>query len=239
MKIIKKFDVIIISLAGNVLSGSAGISGLSENYLLTEEAFDEYYNSLSDDGFLVVTRWLLFPPRESLRLFSLALEIDKDAKKIAMFRSWTTVTLVLSKTDLNQNVIEKIKDFSEKNKFDIIYLPSDFTPNKNLKFKEPYYYNSIQNLLKNKDEFYREYIFDVSPVTDNKPFYFNFFKISKIKELHNMIGQRWNPFLDSGFLIFFVLVQTFILALIFILLPIKFFSRNKKIKTTQIKTTYL
>ena len=226
----EKFDVIIISLAGNVLSGSAGISGLSENYLLTEEAFDEYYNSLSDDGFLVVTRWLLFPPRESLRLFSLALEIDKDAKKIAMFRSWTTVTLVLSKTDLNQNVVEKIKDFSEKNKFDIIYLPSDFTPNKNLKFKEPYYYNSIQNLLKNKDEFYREYIFDVSPVTDNKPFYFNFFKISKIKELHNMIGQRWNPFLDSGFLIFFVLVQAFILALIFILLPIKFFSRNKKIK---------
>lgn len=226
----EKFDVIIISLAGNVLSGSAGISGLSENYLLTEEAFDEYYDSLSDDGFLVVTRWLLFPPRESLRLFSLALEIDKEAKKTAMFRSWTTVTLVLSKTDLNQDTIEKIKDFSEKNKFDIIYLPSDFIPNKNLRFKEPYYYNSIQNLLKNKDEFYKDYIFDVSPVTDNRPFYFNFFKISKIKELYNMIGQRWNPFLDSGFLIFFVLIQAFILALIFILLPIKFFNKNKKIK---------
>ena len=45
-----------------------------------------------------------------------------------------------------------------------------------------------------------------------------------------MIGQRWNPFLDSVFLIFFVLIQAFILALIFILLPIKFFNRNKKIK---------
>jgi len=223
----KEFDIILISLAGNVLSGSAGISGLSENYLLTKEAFEDYFNALSENGFLVVTRWLLFPPRESLRLFSLALETDEEAKKIAMFRSWTTVTLLLSKQDLDKNIIEKIKDFTEKNKFDIIYLPSAFTPNKNLKFKEPYYYNSIQNLIKNKDNFYDGYVFDVEAVTDDKPFYFNFFKISKIKELQNLINQKFNPLLDSGFLLFFMLIQAIILALIFVLLPIKFFNKNK------------
>tara|TARA_Y100000294_G_scaffold121335_1_gene112782 strand:- start:588 stop:3041 length:2454 start_codon:yes stop_codon:yes gene_type:complete len=223
----KKFDIILVSLAGNVLSGSAGISGLSENYLLTQEAFEDYYDRLSNDGFLVVTRWLLFPPRESLRLFSLALEIDEEAKKIVMFRSWTTVTLILSRKDLDQNTIKKIKNFTEKNKFDIIYLPTDFIPNKNLKFEQPYYYNSIQNLIKNKNEFYNEYIFDVRAVTDDKPFYFNFFKISKIKELNKLIGQKWNPLFDSGFLLFFMLLQAIILALIFILLPIKFFNKNK------------
>ena len=139
----------------------------------------------------------------------MALEIDKEAKKTALFRSWTTVTLLMAKKDLNQTIIEKIKDFSEKNKFDIIYLPGNFIPNKNLKFKQPYYYNSIQNLLTNKNKFYKEYVFDVAPVTDNKPFYFNFFKISKIKELYDIIGQKWNPFFDSGFLIFFVLIQAF------------------------------
>ncbi len=223
----EKYDVIIISLAGNVLSSSAGISGLSENYLLTKEAFEDYYNSLSDDGFLVVTRWLLYPPRESLRLFSLALEIDNEAKNIAMFRSWTTVTLVLSKKDLDAT---KIKNFINKNKFDIIYLPSDFTPNVNLKFKEPYYYNAVQNLIKNKDSFYKDYIFDVKPVTDNKPFYFNFFKLSKFNELSKIIGQRWNPFFDSGFLLFFILIQALILALIFILLPMKFYNKIDKKK---------
>jgi len=223
----KGFDIIVVSLAGNVLSGSAGISGLSENYLLTKEAFDDYYNALSDDGLLVVTRWLLFPPRESLRLFSLALEVDEKAKKIAMFRSWTTVTLILSKKDLDRDFTGKIKDFTGKNKFDIIYLPSAFTPNKNLKFKEPYYYNSIQNLLKNKNEFYNEYVFDVKAVTDDKPFYFNFFKISKFNELKDLINQKWNPLFDSGFLLFFMLIQASILALLFILLPIKFFNNNK------------
>jgi len=224
----KKFDIIVVSLAGNVLSGSAGISGLSENYLLTKQAFDDYFNSLNEDGFLVVTRWLLFPPRESLRLFSLALETDDDANKIAMFRSWTTVTLLLSKKDLDQNTIGKIKDFTQKNKFDIIYLPSKFTPNRNLKFKEPYYYNAIQNLLKNKKEFYKEYVFNVKAVTDDKPFYFNFFKISKIKELQNLIGQKFNPLFDSGFLLFFMLLQTLVLALIFILLPMRFFNKIYK-----------
>lgn len=226
----EKFDIIVISLAGNVLSGEAGISGLSENYLLTKEAFEDYYSALSDEGILVITRWLLFPPRESLRLFSLALEIDERAEKIAMFRSWTTITLVLSKRDLDQRIMGKIKNFSEKNKFDIIYLPSDFSPNKNLKFEEPYYYNAVQNLLRDRNKFHKNYIFDVRPVVDDRPFYFNFFKISKIKELYDIIDQRWNPFFDSGFLLFFILIQTFILALIFILLPLKFFSRDKKTK---------
>ena len=223
----EKYNVILLSLAGNVLSGSAGISGLSENYLLTKQAFEDYYNTLSEDGFLVITRWLLFPPRESLRLFSLALEIDNDAKRTAMFRSWTTVTLVLSKRDLDTITIAKIKNFINKNKFDIIYLPSSFAPNRNLKFEEPYYYNAVQNLIKDKTNFYNNYIFDVKVVTDDKPFYFNFFKISKINELNKLINQKWNPLFDSGFLLFFIFIQALILALIFILLPIKFFNKNK------------
>jgi len=227
----EKFDIIIISLAGNVLSSSAGISGLTENYLLTKEAFQDYYNSLTENGILVITRWLLYPPRESLRLFSLTLEIDKEAKKIAMFRSWTTTTLLLFKNNINNNTINKIKIFTNKNKFDLIYLPANFTPNRYGKFKEPFYYNSINNLLKNKKEFYEDYIFDVTPVSDDKPFYFNFFKISKFNEFKKIIGQKWQPFFDSGFLLFFILIQALILALFFILLPLYFYKKiNKKIK---------
>ncbi len=222
----EKFDIIVVSLAGNVLSTS-GISGLNENYLLTKQAFKDYYDDLSNDGFLVITDWLVFPPRKSLRLFSLSLEIDKEAKKTALFRTWTTVTLLLSKKDLDQNTIEKIKDFTEENKFDIIYLPASFVPNKNLKFEKPFYYNSVKNLLENKNEFYKNYIFDVKATTDDRPFYSNFFKISKVNELRKIV-DKWNPFFDPGFLLFFILVQALISALIFILLPIKLFNRTGK-----------
>jgi len=216
----KKYDLIVISLAGNVLS--SGFYGIAENYILTTEAFNDYYEHLTENGFLIVTRWLLYPPRESLRLFSLALEIDNQAEKTAMLRSWTTSTLVLGKNTFNEDTNKKIKDFSNENKFDIIYLPSEFEPNKYGKFKEPYYYQGIQNILKNKEKFYKDYLFDVSPVSDDKPFYFNFFKLSKFNELRRIMGESWQPFLDPGFLLFFLLIQAVVLSLIFILLPLKF-----------------
>lgn len=224
----EKYDIIILSLAGNVLSSSAGLTSLSENYLLTVEAFEDYLNSLNENGILIITRFLLYPPRESLKLFSIALAIV-DKENIAMFRSWTTITLLISKNKLNNNTIKKIKNFTNTNKFDIIYLPSDFTPNKYGKFKEPYYYNLINNLLKNKKEFQKNYLFNIAPTYDNKPFYFNFFKFSKFPLLYKIIGNKWQPFFDSGFLLFFILVQALILSLIFILSPLKFF-KNIKIK---------
>ncbi len=224
----EKFDIIIISLAGNVLSSSAGISGLTENYLLTREAFQDYYNSLTENGVVVITRWLLYPPRESLRLFSLALEIDKKAKKTAMFRSWTTITLLLFKNNIDNNTINKIKIFTNKNKFDLIYIPSSFFPNRYGKFKEPFYYNSVNSLLKNKEGFQKNYIFDIGPVSDDKPFYFNFFKLSKFPELYKTMGEKWQPFFDSGFLLFFIFMQASILSLIFILLPLYFHKKTDK-----------
>lgn len=227
-----KYDVIIISLAGNVLSGPSGITSLSENYLLTVDTFIDYYNALADDGVLIITRWLFNPPKEEIRLFSLASEIDKEGKKIAMFNSWNTFTLLLSKKDLDEIIVKKIKNFADKNKFDIIYLPNqfDFEPNKYIKFEEAYHYNIIQQLLKDKKEFYKNYLFDVSPVHDNKPYYFNFFKISKFFELKKILGQRWNPFLDPGFLLFFIFIQALILTLLLIFMPLLFKKKIKNIK---------
>ncbi len=222
----EKYDIIVLSLAGNVLSSTAGITNLNENYLLTKEAFEDYYNNLNENGVIVITRWLLFPPRESLRLMSLALEIS-DKKNIAIFRSWTTVTLLISRNELSDERINKIKNFLDKNKFDIIYLPANFEPNKYGKFKEPYYYNSVKKIIEDRNEFYKEYLFNVKPVTDNKPFYFNFFKWSKVKELYKSIGQKWQPFFDSGFLLIFIFIQALILSFIFILLPIRFLKKKK------------
>lgn len=234
----EQFDIIVLSLTGNVLGGAAGISGLNENYLMTKEAFQEYYNVLNNNGVLVVTRWLSFPPRESLRLFTMAQEIDPTAEKIVMLRSWTTVSLLLFKDNLNPATIEKISNFVENNQFDLIYLPTTFTPNKHLRFDQAYYANAVQNILKDKEKFYQTYLFDVKPVTDNKPFYFHFFKVSKMKELFSMLGERWNPFFDSGFLLLVILIQALILSIVFILLPLIFFSKYKLINTKKATLIY-
>ena len=53
---------------------AAGAFALSENNLYTTDAFRDYLLHLTDDGVLAITRWGFDPPRESLRLISLAIE---------------------------------------------------------------------------------------------------------------------------------------------------------------------
>ena len=228
----KKYDIIIISLAGQLASSSAGLYSFSENYLFTTEALQDYYEHLTDQGVLVITRWLSFPPKESLRLFSLALTIPQAANKVALFRSWTTFTLLLNKNDFTEGRINKIKDFTADNKFDLIYLPqTNFTPNQYGQFAEPYYYQAIQLILNDQQQFYKDYLFAVGPVTDARPFYANFFKWSKVKELFQLAGTKWHPFFDSGFMLLFVLLQALVLSLILVLLPIRFFKKLSVKKT--------
>ena len=69
----QRFQVIQATLVDTWASTAAGAFALSENNLYTSDAFYDYLNHLSDDGLLVFTRWGFDPPRESLRLLTLAM----------------------------------------------------------------------------------------------------------------------------------------------------------------------
>jgi len=74
---------------------AAGAFALSENNLYTTEAFYDYLSHLTDDGIMVFTRWGFEPPRESLRLVSLArealgqLEVKEFSRHIIVLREGT------------------------------------------------------------------------------------------------------------------------------------------------------
>lgn len=232
----EKFDLIILSQAGSVLGGSTGLYNFTENYLLTKEALEDYYNSLTDQGFFIVNRWLSYPPRESLKLLALTQEIENYQNKMVLFRSNQTVTLLLAKKDLDEEQIKIIKEFTKSRKYDLIFLANqEITPNQFNKFEEPYYYQAANNFLKNPRKFSKDYIFNLEIPTDNKPFYFNFFKWSKIKELYQAQGERWQPFLDQGFILWFLFFQAMILGFVFIILPI---SVLKKIAAPKLPLFY-
>src|SRR6201999_4004059 len=70
----EKYQVIQATLVDTWASTAAGAFALSENNLYTTEALRDYLLHLTDDGLLAFTRWGFDPPRESLRLVSLAIE---------------------------------------------------------------------------------------------------------------------------------------------------------------------
>ena len=74
----EKYQVIQATLVDTWASTAAGAFALSENNLYTTDAFRDYLSHLTDDGLLTFTRWGFDPPRESLRLVSLAIAALAD-----------------------------------------------------------------------------------------------------------------------------------------------------------------
>ena len=76
------YQVLQATLVDTWASTAAGAFALSENNLYTTDAFQDYLSHLTDDGLMVFTRWGFDPPRESLRLLSLAIEsLNKPRRK--------------------------------------------------------------------------------------------------------------------------------------------------------------
>jgi Spermidine synthase len=75
----EKYQVLQATLVDTWASTAAGAFALSENNLYTTNAFYDYLSHLTDDGILAFTRWGFDPPRESLRLISLAKDRSRPA----------------------------------------------------------------------------------------------------------------------------------------------------------------
>ncbi len=229
----ENYDVIQVSLTGDVITGTAGIYGLSENYLYTTDAFEDYYNHLEDNGTLVITRWLEHPPKETPRLVSLAVAMLSNHESapenhIAIIRSYVTTTFLLKKSEFSDEDIKKIKEFCKKNKYDLVYIPGINSSEVNLynRFPEPYFYEMTENILSGENQ-YEDYLFDISPVGDDRPFFFNFFRWKKIVPLYESMGKKWVPLFEGGFLVVAVFAQALILSTILIFLPLYSFKRIK------------
>ncbi len=232
----EEYDLIEIPLTDNLGASSTGVYSLSENYIFTIEAFEDYYTHLSKDGILSITRWLLPPPREDIRLASLAISAldNKGASKpenhIAIIRSWGTYTFLMKRDEFNREDIIELKEFSRKRRFDIVYYPGVDISEVNIynKFPEPIYYELVQEILSGKSRFYDDYLFDVSAVNDDRPFFFHFFRWKKVVQLYRSMGEKWQPFIEGGYLVPVVFLQALALSTFFILLPLYRFRRMEE-----------
>ena len=97
----ERFDIIQMSGVDTYAALASGAYTMSENYLYTVEAGRAVLNALAPDGLFTNSRWILEPPRETLRLVHVLLEAlrldgaeDPSAHVLVMkARRWAT-TLV-------------------------------------------------------------------------------------------------------------------------------------------------
>src|SRR4029077_6750991 len=179
----QQFDVVQMTLVDTWASTAAGAFALSENSLYTVEAFREYFEHLKPDGLIAITRWEFRQPREALRVVSVAMQalhtlgIENPARHF----------IVVSQGDLDEDGIP-VSVLAKKSAFTIeeeqavranlshdprlvaLYLPSAPAT------------NAFSALITSNDPygFAQHYLYNISPVNDNAPFFFFTLKIGQI-----------------------------------------------------------
>ncbi|SDY93497.1 SAM-dependent methyltransferase [Citreimonas salinaria] len=226
----KRYDLIQIPLLYSFGAASAGTQSLHESYTYTVEALQKYLETLEPGGVLSITLWAKLPPRDSVKLFATAVEALRErgavdpGRQLAMVRSWKTATLIVKNGELAQAEIASLKEFARARSFDLAWYPGIRAEEAN-RFnilEHPYFFEAATALLgREADAFIGTYKFAISPATDDRPFFNDFFEWRFLPELFELRRQGAAAMLDMGYLILFAtLVQAIVLSLLLIVAPL-------------------
>jgi hypothetical protein len=223
-----RYDIVQLALVDNYRPISSGAFTLTENYALTVEAFKAYLELCGENGLFVVNRWLQSPPSEDLRTLGLlieALEGRDPLAHIVAFRSFQTATFIVKPTPFTADETDALLDHINTLRYDLTLAP-DMPPemiNQYARLETPVYHDTYLELATTPDRsaFYNDYLFDVTPPTDDRPFFFHFFRWEQTPSVIENLGRRWQPFGGSGYFVLVALLAfALATALVFILLPI-------------------
>lgn len=223
------YDLIQLPVIGSFF-GNSGLNAVEVRYELTIEALHEMWDKLSDKGMICLSCWMDQPVRNAYRLLAgtrLLLDeknIFQAQKHIIAIRSWSALTFLVSKQAFTEDQINKTVAFCNKMMFDPLLLPGV----KNLKREK---YNLLQNqtfftnvdwlLSAVNNTVVNDYPYKINPVTDNRPFFFQNIRLSKLPELLALLGEGRLLFVELGYLlVLFTFIQMLVIAAVLIIFPL-------------------
>ena len=231
----RPFDIIDLPVSGTSVTG---IFGVSEDYRFTVEAFKEYLNALGRDGILSVSLYIVPPPRREFRLLATIVEaleesgVKSISYRIIAIRSWGSMTILSKNTVFSHSEIMKLKEFSRINGFDLVYYPGIKEDESNIYIRSEIneYFKGFKDILDpdKRSSFITDYLFDISPVRDENPFFNYYMKSENIKAIYEVMGRKWLFFIEEGYILPVILVIALLLSLIMILVPVFFYLKKVK-----------
>jgi len=222
------YDVIISIHTISKAAIASGAMSLAEDYVLTKDAFEQYWNHLSPEGTLFFTRPDVDIPKFATTLRTIMDEhgVKDPENHFFVFKGgFVFKKSAFSIDDINK--MERLRGFAsdsvlrEKN---LVYSPFDFEAD-----------NVIRSILTTDDltALYQDFDYKIEPATDDQPFFSHKFRWSKLS---------WDSFINTfqtkdnlwgnlelkpiaEYVLIVILLQTILVAGIMILLPL--FTRSK------------
>ena len=216
-----KYQVLQATLVDTWAATAAGAFALSENNLYTTDAFRNYLDHLTSDGLMAFTRWGFEPPRESLRLISLAMRALEDlgeaqpAKHIVVVRQdveklagWGAQdTVIVFRKPIADEAFAGLKAKLAETRLQVLYFPGG-PPQ-----------NAFGQLLTARDPetFWRQYRFNVAPVNDDRPFFFYTVQPDDVWRFLQQTGDAADSKINRALPLLFELLGVSLVATIVIL----------------------
>lgn len=235
----KEYDLVQMINNFTPIAIASGSINLSETYLLTVEGFKDYINHLTPDGILALNRW------GSVRFCT---TIRKAFDELGRKDIWNHVTILTGEawmlngfyyknSPFSEKEIGWIKEYARVKHLKVLYHP-------NMKKDENLYAKILKG--KHPESFYRFAGFELSPPTDDKPFFNHFVKMGSIidinsfvvpelKKIYTLFTKRTDKtgekvITKSDLPVFSLAIESIIMSLIFIFIPLILVGRREKYK---------
>jgi hypothetical protein len=203
----EKYDVIQFSQVDTWAAAAAGAYSLTENYLYTTDAYNEYLSHLADDGLLAIGRWHFEPPGQALRLVTIGSDalkrigITDPSQHFLVVRAGDTANMFLKKSPFTSEEVAAVRAAAEPLLFTVLYAP-DMLGEEGNHFADFF-------RAEDKQAFYARYPLDVSPTSDDRPFFFEYYG-----------WTNFGTFRSGKLTLTILLIQAAVLSLALILWPL-------------------
>ncbi|MDX1584229.1 MAG: hypothetical protein R3338_11585, partial [Thermoanaerobaculia bacterium] len=220
----RSFDLIHLPFA-------SGQQALEPTSLVTVESIEEMLVHLDGRGLIAITTPIESPPRAVPRLLvttAIALEnLELDpAKHVAAIRAWDAATILVSRSKLSTERIASIRSFAGEQSFDLIWVPGMQADEAN-RFNvldRAWHHEAARAAVtsaETRNRFIERYKFDVSPPTDDRPWFGSAMKWETLLELLELRDEGGTALIRNGYPVLIVaLLQAVLSGAILIVLPL-------------------
>jgi len=221
----RSFDILQLSLIDTFSLNAAGGFVFSENYLYTVEGFQEYFQHLTPDGVLSITRYMVAQyPVEVLRTVAMARAaweaegIGAFSDHIVVLRQDLNTTMLVKKSPFTKEELAKLVERAAHLNAQVMWAPGVQPPG-NLE---------IARVISSPEwrDYMDSYPFFIDPPTDDRPFFFNFLRgmlPDNVDDPFNFLSM-WNDALKLMYMLMGVVTA---MAVLFFSIPLLTFGRGQ------------
>ena len=221
----ERYDVIQATMVDTWAATAAGAFALTENNLYTVEAFHDYLDRLTPDGVISFTRWHLEPPDQILRLVAIARTamaergVSDPGRHLLVVRGpveggrehgRAPATVLLKASPFTDEEVKRLETLAANAGFALLYTP----------LTRPA--GDLTRLATAEDPaaVWRTLTSDVSPTRDDRPFFFNTVRPSRLADVRLGWDDEWQKTNLGTFVLIGLAVLTPLVTVAFILGPL-------------------